>query len=183
MDFLFIGNNLAADFVNTEVIAQGGRTDLLSSPEWLSSWLETSGIAGGIRCSEKDLDNARELRALIRRTFDRVIESKPMQPVDIDQLNTRSNELRRVLSVSNNDYKLSFRLDSSTDALALIAQTCCELLASTKISSLHKCASEKCILYFVDTSKNQLRQWCSMETCGNREKVRKHYGKNKALEQ
>lgn len=183
MDFVFLGNNLAADFVNTEVIAQAGRTDLLTSPEWLSNWFESSGIAVAIKCSENDLNDAKELRSSIRRTFDLVIESKTIQPADIALLNARSNELRRVLSGSNIDYKLSFRLESSADALALIAQTCCELLASPRIRSLRKCASEKCILYFVDTSKNQLRQWCSMETCGNREKVRKHYGKNKALEQ
>ncbi len=180
MEFLFIGNNLAADFVNTEVISQQGRKDLLNSPELLASWFDSAGCARGIKCSERDLVEARDLRAAIRRAFDRVVESKPLQTSDVDLLNRRSNELTRVLSGSNNNYKLTFRLETASDVLALIAQTCSELLASARLNSVRKCASEKCILYFVDTSKNQQRQWCSMEICGNREKVRKHYDKSKS---
>ena len=180
MDFLFIGNNLAADFVNTEVISQHGRTDLLSSPELASAWFDSAGCARGIKISERDLEETKELRASIRRTFDRVVESKPLQVSDVELLNGRCNQLTRVLSSTSHNFKLSFRLETASDILALIAHTCCELLASARLSSLRKCASEKCILYFVDTSKNQQRQWCSMDICGNREKVRKHYDKTKA---
>ncbi|MBA3994634.1 MAG: hypothetical protein C0469_14000 [Cyanobacteria bacterium DS2.3.42] len=179
MDFIFIGNNLAADFVNTEVITPQGRTDLLSSAELLSTWFERAGCARGVKCTELDLEVAKELRAAVRRAFDRMAETKPLQATDVELLNKRSNELTRVLSGTNNSYKFTYRLETTADVLALIAQTCCELLASPRIDSLRKCASEKCILYFVDTSKNQHRQWCSMEICGNREKVRKHYDKNK----
>jgi predicted RNA-binding Zn ribbon-like protein len=179
MDFLFIGNNLATDFVNTEVISQQGRADLLSAPESLSAWFESAGCAHGIKCSERELEEARELRAAIRRTFDRVVEAKALQASDIELLNKLANELTRVLSGSNNNYKLTYRLETASDVLALIALTCSELLASARLNSIRKCASEKCILYFVDTSKNQQRQWCSMEICGNREKVRKHYDKAK----
>ncbi|HSG18327.1 MAG TPA: CGNR zinc finger domain-containing protein, partial [Anaerolineae bacterium] len=27
---------------------------------------------------------------------------------------------------------------------------------------------------FIDTSRNRSRRWCSMESCGNRAKVRQH---------
>ena len=179
MNFLFIGNSLAADFVNTEVASLHGKTDLLSSPESLSSWFDSAGCARGIKCNEKDLEEAKELRTAVRRIFDRVAEAKTLHPSDIDLLNVRSNDLNRVLAGSNNNYKLSFRLETASDVLALIAQTCSELLASPRLNSMRKCASDKCIFYFVDSSKNQQRHWCSMETCGNREKVRKHYDKNK----
>ncbi len=179
MEFQFTGNNLAADFVNTEVIAHQERTDLLASPQLLSAWFDSAGCARGIKCTEKDLENASELRAALRRIFDRVVQSKSFQASDMELLNKRSNQLVHFLSGTNKQYKINFRLDSASDALALIAQNCSELLASGRLQSIRKCASDKCILYFVDTSKNQQRQWCSMETCGNREKVRKHYDRNK----
>jgi len=179
MNFQFIGNSLAADFVNTEVASQHGKTELLSSPEALSSWFDAAGYARGIKCNERELEEAKELRIAIKRIFDRVIEAKTLQSGDIDLLNRRSNDLTRVLVGSHNSYKLTFRLESAADVLALIAQTCSELLASPRLNSMRKCASEKCVFYFVDSSKNQQRQWCSMDTCGNREKVRKHYDKNK----
>jgi predicted RNA-binding Zn ribbon-like protein len=133
-----------------------------------------------MKCNERDLEEAKELRTAIRRVFDRVLEAKTLHLSDIDLLNARSNDLNRILAGSHNNYKLRFRLESASDVLALIAQTCSELLASPRLNSMRRCASEKCIFYFVDSSKNQLRHWCSMETCGNREKVRKHYDKNKA---
>lgn len=40
---------------------------------------------------------------------------------------------------------------------------------------IKKCKSDTCYALFVDTSGR--RKWCSMEVCGNRTKVRKHYAK------
>jgi predicted RNA-binding Zn ribbon-like protein len=37
---------------------------------------------------------------------------------------------------------------------------------------LKLCASEECRAVFYDRSKNHSGRWCSMETCGNRAKVR-----------
>ncbi|MFE7130281.1 CGNR zinc finger domain-containing protein [Streptomyces sp. NPDC057638] len=36
------------------------------------------------------------------------------------------------------------------------------------------CAAHDCQLLFADTSRPGRRRWCSMERCGNREKVRAH---------
>ncbi len=138
MDFLLIGNNLAADFVNTEAIAPQGRIDLLSSAESLSSWFEIAGCARGIKCTERDLEVAKEMRAAIRRLFDRMQEPKSIQTADVELLNKRSNELTRVLSGANNTYKFTYRLETASDVLALIAHTCCELLASKRLNSLRK---------------------------------------------
>ncbi len=34
------------------------------------------------------------------------------------------------------------------------------------------CRAEDCRWAFLDTAKNRSRAWCSMKSCGNREKVR-----------
>jgi predicted RNA-binding Zn ribbon-like protein len=41
------------------------------------------------------------------------------------------------------------------------------------------CAAEDCGWLFLDTSKNHTRRWCSMKSCGNRAKARRHYNKEK----
>lgn len=179
MNFHFVGNNKAIDLVNTESATANGITDLLASAEALSDWFEEAGIAGGIQCSEKDLQETRELRAAMRRIFDRLQESKSAAPGDLDLLNRRSNEMIRLLLAANNSFKISVQLNSSTNILAMLASQCCELLASNRLGSIRKCASTKCNFYFFDTSKNQQRQWCSMETCGNRQKMRKHYDRTR----
>jgi predicted RNA-binding Zn ribbon-like protein len=47
------------------------------------------------------------------------------------------------------------------------------LLTEVERSKIRKCGASDCDVYFVDTSKNQHRQWCSMQGCGNREKQRR----------
>jgi len=34
------------------------------------------------------------------------------------------------------------------------------------------CRADDCKWAFLDTAKNQSRAWCSMSSCGNREKMR-----------
>ncbi|WP_344746998.1 CGNR zinc finger domain-containing protein [Streptosporangium vulgare] len=38
---------------------------------------------------------------------------------------------------------------------------------------MHACPS--CYWLFLDTSKNGRRRWCSMTTCGSRDKARRYY--------
>ncbi len=44
-DFLFVGNDPTLDLVNTEVILDGIRTDLLQSFEDLTQWLKQANLA------------------------------------------------------------------------------------------------------------------------------------------
>tara|TARA_R110002072_G_scaffold39058_1_gene112593 strand:+ start:830 stop:1471 length:642 start_codon:yes stop_codon:yes gene_type:complete len=44
-------------------------------------------------------------------------------------------------------------------------------LTSDHVEKTRGCASEDCNLYFINTSRNGRRRWCSMSTCGNRAKV------------
>jgi predicted RNA-binding Zn ribbon-like protein len=38
---------------------------------------------------------------------------------------------------------------------------------------IRKCGASDCDVYYIDASKAQLRNWCSMQGCGNREKQRR----------
>ena len=40
---------------------------------------------------------------------------------------------------------------------------------------LRQCEHERCALWFLDTSRNGTRRWCSMASCGNRAKAARHY--------
>jgi len=47
------------------------------------------------------------------------------------------------------------------------------LLVNVERKRIRKCGASDCDVYYVDTSKGQHRQWCSMKGCGNREKQRR----------
>ncbi|MDA3627104.1 CGNR zinc finger domain-containing protein [Saccharopolyspora oryzae] len=40
---------------------------------------------------------------------------------------------------------------------------------------LRPCANDECQLFLLDRSRANRARWCSMATCGNREKARRHY--------
>ena len=47
------------------------------------------------------------------------------------------------------------------------------LLVDEERKRIRKCGAADCDVYYLDTSKGQRRQWCSMKGCGNREKQRR----------
>jgi predicted RNA-binding Zn ribbon-like protein len=47
------------------------------------------------------------------------------------------------------------------------------LLVDEERKRIRKCGAPDCAVYYLDTSKGQRRQWCSMKNCGNREKQRR----------
>ncbi len=56
-----------------------------------------------------------------------------------------------------------------------------ELLTSDHLERVAQCADDRgCGYLFLDMSRNRSRRWCSMDTCGNRAKARRHYRRQKA---
>ena len=51
-------------------------------------------------------------------------------------------------------------------------------LRRSRPGRLRPCANPECRLYLFDRSKPNTARWCSMATCGNRLKVRRHYQKS-----
>ncbi|WP_397452077.1 CGNR zinc finger domain-containing protein [Pseudomonas sp. NA-150] len=50
-----------------------------------------------------------------------------------------------------------------------------EFLSGALVAKMKQC--EGCTWLFIDTSKNHKRRWCSMSTCGSKEKVLKQKGR------
>lgn len=59
--------------------------------------------------------------------------------------------------------------------LKRIALDALDLLGCTSVSRVRRCANiSSCGWLFLDTSKNQRRRWCAMETCGTADKIRRY---------
>lgn len=54
-----------------------------------------------------------------------------------------------------------------------IADAAAEMLTADDLTRLRECPGESCGWLFLDVSKNNRRQWCDMQTCGNVAKVRR----------
>ena len=70
----------------------------------------------------------------------------------------------------------------SATALALLAPvlwSAGDLLAGPRLGRVKRCANPECGWLFLDDSRAGRRRWCSMSSCGNRAKARRHYHKSR----
>ena len=58
--------------------------------------------------------------------------------------------------------------------LGLIAADAVAVLGGAEAGRLRECANPECSLLFVDTSRAGARRWCSMSSCGAREKMQRY---------
>lgn len=56
-----------------------------------------------------------------------------------------------------------------------VVRAAVELLASSRHGLVHECEAPDCTWLFLDRSRTGRRRWCSMASCGNRAKARRHY--------
>ena len=60
-----------------------------------------------------------------------------------------------------------------------IAESAAVLLTSTDLAKVRECEAADCYWLFLDNSRNHSRRWCTMSACGNREKARRYYRKQR----
>jgi predicted RNA-binding Zn ribbon-like protein len=55
-----------------------------------------------------------------------------------------------------------------------------DLVQTMPRDRLRRCDDDGCGWLFLDTTRNHSRRWCSSGECGNRNRVRRHYARNRA---
>ena len=67
--------------------------------------------------------------------------------------------------------------EDPADLVRPLREVLCRVLAllASPLGRLRRCEAPDCDWFFLDRSRNGTRRWCSMETCGNRAKARRHY--------
>lgn len=185
--FLFVGNQLALDFLNTKLILENKPEELLTNAAALERWLIASGIVTSPknRALVRAWRDSRQAEALVQKLVafrERLraavlrleARSRP-KGTFMDELNVllkKHPQRTRIRTVSSYIVLGAFfELQKPEDVWAPIAAAAAELLASAEPSRIRKCESASCVLHFYDTSKNGSRRWCSMNICGNRLKV------------
>ena len=190
--FHFIGDELCLDFINTEVVDQDKRVDLLGSFDDLIAWYAEAGVVDAAQARRlasgdggaRALKDARQFRAMLREMVERLTEGRTSVPqATLDQLNralrVREGYSEIVRTKDGYDTRFQPRLDEPAHLLVAVAESAARLLSEGDLTLLRKCQNPRCILYFYDTTKNHRRRWCSMAGCGNRAKVAAFYQRNR----
>jgi len=196
--FEFTGGNLCLDFANTVDNRTSEReTDLLIDYSRLLQWGEESGAIP--RKTAEKLNHlasespgnaqlvvrrAVQLRDAVYDLFSAVAQRRGIPGTALGTLNRAAqvaSEHAQVVAANrhfNWDWMSpEIHLDSM---LWPVARAAAELLTSEDLANVRQCASETCAWVFLDRTKNHRRRWCDMKTCGNRNKARRYYQRQKA---
>ena len=183
--FLFLGNQLALDFLNTRPVENGVPTELLPDFPALVRWFEAAGLLshaeGAVlekkwQNSKRARDTVEALRAFRDKLRQRVLHWSHGGALDrstVAELNRlmARHPIHMQLLLSGNDYRarMSFHPREPEDLFAPLLQSIADLFTTADRNRVRKC--DHCVLLFHDTSKKGTRRWCSMQLCGNRLKV------------
>jgi predicted RNA-binding Zn ribbon-like protein len=161
-----LGEPLPLDLLNTAWISDDRPHDLLADEAGARVFLDGHDFdAPADAAARKALRDAREAM----RTW--LID--PGSPTARHGLNAvlQRGSQRPLLSaegmVTQVDAAASWRVPW-TCASALVE------LVETRGERIHRCANHDCVLWFLDTTRPGTRRWCSMATCGNRDKAVRH---------
>jgi len=183
--FLFVGNQLALDFLNTRPVIEGAAKELLPDFDALLRWFEVAGVldhrvAVTLRRTwaasaeaERVVQQIRSWRENLRTQVAAWISGSALTSSTQQQLNRLMQQhpmLTRFKTSGNQaSTELWFDPHSPEDLFAPLAQAAASLFAHLDRTRVRQCGN--CVLFFYDTSKKGTRKWCSMRLCGNRLKV------------
>jgi predicted RNA-binding Zn ribbon-like protein len=189
--FPFVGERLCLDFVNTDLVQDGGRVDLLGGFDDLLAWCVAAEVLGAPQAKEMSarwttqgtarvFAEARRFRKTLRAMVERVASggttvTRPALDAINDVLRARVGELALVRTKGGYETLFLARWTGPEQLLVPVAESAAALLSQGDLSLVRKCEHPACVLYFYDTTKNHRRRWCSMTACGNRAKVAAHY--------
>jgi predicted RNA-binding Zn ribbon-like protein len=77
-------------------------------------------------------------------------------------------------------WKVPMVSPSVAEVLAPILWSAADLALAVHRRHLRCCANDRCRWLFLDDSKSGTRRWCSMASCGNRSKARRHAAREAA---
>jgi predicted RNA-binding Zn ribbon-like protein len=196
----YVGGDPSVDLVNTvDWDANGLTNDRIPDYERLTRWAEGAGVispAAGERLRRRAATRSREaaaavaaagwIRWVLQRLFAAAATGQPPGSA-LDELNELLAEaLPRLYLASASSSRrqrlaLTWRAmgDDLQSPLWPVVWSAAQLLASDEAAQIRVCAAPDCGWVYVDRSRNRLRRWCQMETCGTREKSRRRYRREK----
>jgi len=163
---------LVQAFVNSADLQDG--PEMLSTPEALTAWLSGHGLLpAGDASDQDDLRHAVALREALRGIIG-ANSGGAVYPVDVATLNEAASASKlRARFGPDGKARLEPDVSGVTGALGRIVAAAFTAMADEDWTRLKLCSSQTCRWAFFDRSRNHSSRWCTMASCGNREKARR----------
>jgi predicted RNA-binding Zn ribbon-like protein len=164
---------LVQAFVNTADLQDG--PEELEDSNTLQAWLVAKGLLDSSQTADaSDLKHAIALREAIRNVIGASSGLSRIYPVDVATLNgTASASGLRMRFGAEGKARLEPESPGVVGAMGRIVATLYSAMEDPDWTRLKLCSSPPCRWAFYDRSKNHSSRWCTMASCGNREKARR----------
>lgn len=174
-----------------ELLVTGGpgalaRFEVLHTPADLVGWVEECRLTptpASLEFTDDDVTCARRLRDALTRTVVTHVHGSGIPELDVAAADSADLQVINE-AAARPPLAPALRADGSrgwapgvatgAQLLSTVARDAVDLLTGPYAERIRMCAGERCYLLYVDTSRPGRRRWCSMEHCGNRNKVRAH---------
>lgn len=155
------------ELLNSTPIVDGAQQDELATAAAGRDWLRARGYAGS-PAEWRAVRAAREaLQAVVRgergaRSLAELLDGVAYAP-------------------AMSDAGIEWELRTSTERRAAVrAVLAWDAVTHTRPGRLRPCENPECALFLIDRSKPNNARWCSMATCGNRLKARRHHERTRS---
>jgi predicted RNA-binding Zn ribbon-like protein len=170
---------LVQAFVNTTDLQDG--PEELEDPNTLHAWLVAKGLLDSSHTADaSDLKHAIALREAIRNVIGASSRKARVYPVDVATLNGAATASGlRMRFTADGKARLEPESPGVVGAMGRIVAALYAAMEDPDWTRLKLCSSQTCRWALYDRSKNHSSRWCTMASCGNREKARRFRGHTK----
>lgn len=177
LDHVFVCGHPALDFAATLRARRSTRFEMFVTPERLNAWYLESGLVDTITPgTEGDVRAATTVREAVYQlvTNRRLGEDFDREALDAVNAAARKTPVTPQLTPTGR------RTEATPEqALATVARQAVELLSGPDVPLLKECGNPECTRIYIDRSRGMRRQWCGMESCGNKIKAAAYRARKK----
>ncbi|MFD9093168.1 CGNR zinc finger domain-containing protein [Streptomyces collinus] len=165
----FVCGNPALDFAATLRARRTARFEMFSTPDRLDAWFIESGLVDSVTPGGgADVERARAVREAI---YQLVLDRRHERDYDEVALGLVNAAARRPPATPQLT-RAGRRTEATVEqALSMVARLAVELLSGPDVPLMKECGNPECTRVYVDRSRGTRRQWCGMESCGNKFKA------------
>ncbi|GAA4732454.1 CGNR zinc finger domain-containing protein [Modestobacter marinus] len=155
------------ELLNTTPVVDRTQQDLLDGDQG-RAWLRDRGGDGSV--AEQDATRAaRDALQAVARGNEGAQALAPLL-----------SDVRLMPSIEDEGISWSLTDVPPPRTLVVRALLAWDAVHRTSPGRLRPCANDECALFLIDHSKPNRARWCSMATCGNRMKARRHHERTRA---
>ncbi len=174
-EFTFLGDAVWLDFVNSTRGREPAPPDLLPDAPAFDRWaqalhLDVNGTATPFSAVRRLRDQLTELAEALHQGLQ--LPAAAIEAVNEVLSRTPGNhQLTRI----GGEWRLRFAPTRMLSAIETIARSAATTLTDPRLV-VRRCAGEHCTLFFIDTSPNRSRLWCSPSFCGRHARIERRRG-------